>query len=153
MANLIANSQHSAFPAFADRKELAEAGTRFCIDSVKLHTQKDGKIRWYLNIHFLDEENEIVFRTLTFDPSPSRDEMFTALAEADDWPQHNCWVARKSFKNKGTGMMQTFYELGQETGGLQECSCPLLDQTALNSFGSETETGDPFLPEFGEDMP
>jgi hypothetical protein len=153
MANLIANSQHSSFPAFAERKELAEAGTRFCIDSVKLHTQKDGKIRWYLTIRYLEDDG-VAIRTLTFDPSPSRDEMFTALAESDDFPQHYCWVAKKSFKNKGTGMMQTFYELGQDTGKGQACACNLMSADVLEDEPVEPgEEVDPFLPDFPEDIP
>lgn len=148
MANLIAaKSQQSSFHAFADRKQIAEDGTRFCIDSAKLVTQKDGKVRWYLDIRYL-EDGEVATRTLTFDTSPSRDEMFTDLADSNDFPQHCCWIEKRTFKNKGTGMMQTFYNLEQETGRGQACACNLTDSTALEVEG---DSADPFVPDFSDE--
>ncbi len=116
MANLIAEKRQADFPPFAERKQLAEDKTVFCIDSVKLHTQKDGKERWYLTIHYV-EADEVVTRTLTFDHSPSRDELFEFMLEANDFPQHHCWLKKKVLKNA-----QTFYDLLQ--GGVDgPCAC------------------------------
>lgn len=123
MANLIADSQQTTFPAFADRKLLAQLGTRFCIDDVKLHTQKDGKTRWYLTIRYA-EMDEVEVRTLTFDQSPSRDDMFTLMIDTGDFPQHRCYVENRSFKNTSTGMTQNFYKLGQDKSG--ECTCGIV---------------------------
>jgi hypothetical protein len=147
MANLIAERQKSSFPEFADRKQLAEDATRFCIDEVKLHTQKDGKTRWYLTIRYLEDGGTAV-KTLTFDQSPSRDELFAAMQESEDYPQHNCWVSKRSFKNKGTGMMQTFYQLEQENARGQDCVCTIEDDPGPDEPPAEDDTGDPFLPDF-----
>ena len=116
MANLIADHKSATFPDFAERKQLAEDKTVFCIDSVKLFTQKDGKERWYLTIHYVDGD-AVVTRTLTFDHSPSRDELFMFMQESNDFPQHFCWLNKKLLKNK-----QTFYDLAQ--GGVDgPCAC------------------------------
>lgn len=109
------------FSEFAERKQLAADKTLFCIEGVKLFTQKDGKERWYCTI-LVPREEKVVVETLTFDRSASRDTGFQRLLDADAFPLHNCSVVKREFKGKKSGMMQTFYELEQDEKALT-CPC------------------------------
>ena|SRR5260221_471056 len=135
MANIIAQSKQADSSGFVDRKQLAADETKFCIENVKLVTQRDGKVRWYLTI-FYKKDGELEVATLTFDRSPSRDRLFEAMNEAKDFPQHNCWVEKKEFRNKTSHMLQTFYDLNQEKS---EIGCPCTDQGTDEDTEQDTE--------------
>jgi len=101
---------------FADRKKLASSQARFCITNCALVTQKDKNVRWYLTINVRDEQDNVtVTQTLTFDRSPSRDELFEAIQ--GDLPQHNCYL--ELVKIKGG---RTFYDLCQDEND-HACLC------------------------------
>lgn len=120
MANLLAAKSQADFPPFAERQQLAADKTRFCIDSIKLYTQKDGKERWYLTVHFV-EGDEVVYKTLTLDRSQQRDEDFGYLMEEGDFPQHNCWLEKATFKGKD-GMQKTSYR-HKQVQKTEPCAC------------------------------
>ncbi len=122
MANIIGKHQQSAsLLEFVKARQLADNETRFCIDHVKFKSQ-DGRDRWFIDIHYREGE-EILYRTLTLDSSPSRDEMFQDIIDSDDYPQHNVWLKLRSFKDKDTGMTRTSYDVKQGSG-ICACSTP-----------------------------
>ena len=99
---------------FADRKKLAGTSVRFCVTNVAKVHQHDGNSRWYLTITFI-EDMVLLKQTLTFDPSPSRDELFTIMHNS--LPQHNCYL--ELIKVKGG---RTFYNFNQDEDDSQ-CVC------------------------------
>jgi len=137
MANLIAAKSQADYPPFCKTAQLAADKTHFCIDSMKLHTQQDGKERWFLNIHYV-EGDEVVSRTLTLDHSPKRDEDFGYLLEENDFPQHDVWLEKASFKSATTGMQQTSYRHKQGDGSAA-CAC---------TWGAGVQTETPATEEF-----
>lgn len=126
MTNIIAQYQKTSYP-FADKKVLFEQGTLFCIKSVRLVTQKDGKERWYSDIEFTDVEGPVT-QTMTLDRTAKRDVQFSKIVASNDLPQHNCWLEKGSFNNK-LGMKITPYELRQNVDAL-ECTRGCLAETS-----------------------
>jgi len=118
MANLFTDTASD----FAKKTDLAENKTRFCIDACELVTQKhDGKVCWWLQIHYDSEEEGVVMKTLTFDQSPKRNELFQRAIDTQDYPQHNCFLVKRDIKGG-----KTFYQLNQEREHrLCACSTPI----------------------------
>lgn len=106
---------------FADRKQLAEDGTKFCIETASRRVQTDGKERWYCTI-FVQKESELAVQTLTFDRSPYRDRGFQGMLDGNKFPAHSCWLENRPFKSKSTGMMQNFYDINFDEG-VATCPC------------------------------
>jgi hypothetical protein len=136
MAQLLAAKSQADYPPFCKPAHLAANKTHFCIDSIKLHTH-EGKEQWYLNIHYV-EEDEVVSRTLSLDHSQKRDEDFGFLLSENDFPQHDVWLEKASFKNATTGMQQTSYR-HKQGGDSASCAC---------NWGSGETTEPPATEEF-----
>lgn len=135
MANLVAKrniqrKEDNGLLTFANRKALAEDNTRFCVTKVDLVTQKDKKVRWYLGIQFYSESEKVI-QTLTFDQSPSRDEMFELLQEEGNLPQHNCYINLVHMKNG-----QTYYQFEQDE---KDHSCPCSPHRIIEANTDEME--------------